>query len=63
MIDECTVKDFFPLPCIDMVYGISYVKGMIHFDLRYAYKLRLSDSGLHDDSIVETSLPIRPHSE
>ena len=62
IMDECTVKDYFPLSCIDMVYDISYVKYMIHVDLRYAYKLRLSDSGLHDDSIVATSLP-RPHTE
>jgi len=62
MMDECTVKDSFPLSCIDMVCDISYVKCVIHFDLRYAYKLRLSNSGLHDDSIVATSLP-RPHTE
>ncbi len=61
-MDECTVKDPFPLSCIDVVYDISYVKCMIHFDLRYAYKLRLSDSGLHDDSIAATSLS-RPHTE
>ena len=62
IMDECTVKDSFPLSCIDMIYGLSYVKFMIHFDLRYAYKLRLSDSGLHDESIAATSLP-RPHTE
>ena len=61
-MDECTVKDTFPLSCIDVVYDISYVKCMIYFDLRYAYKLRLSDFGLHDDSIAATSLP-RPHTE
>jgi len=37
IMDECIVKDSFPLSCNDMVYDISYVKYMIHFDLRYAY--------------------------
>ena len=61
-VHECTVKASFPLSCIDMVDDISDVKCIMHFDLRYAYKLRLSYSGLHDDSIAATSL-LRPHTE
>ena len=53
-LNECTVKDTFPLPRIDdLLDKLRNAKCMPHLDLRFAYnQVRMSDDGPQDDSIV-----------
>jgi hypothetical protein len=55
-LNECTVKDSFPLPRInDLLDQLRNAKYMTHLDLRLAYnQVRMSDDGPQDDSIVAT---------
>ena len=56
-LNECTVKDSFPLPRInDLLDKLRSAKCMAHLDLRSAYnQVRMSDDGPQDDYIVATS--------
>ena len=56
-LNECTVKDSFPLPRIDdLLDKLRSAKCMTHLDLRSAYnQVRMSDDGPQDDSIVATT--------
>ena len=56
-LNECTMKDAFPLPRIDdLLHNLRNAKCMTHMDLRFAYnQVRMSDDGLQDDSIVATA--------
>jgi hypothetical protein len=56
-LNECTVKDSFPLPRIDdLLDKLRSAKCMTHLDLRSAYnQVRMSDDGPQDDSIAATA--------
>jgi hypothetical protein len=56
-LNECTVKDSFPLPRIDdQLDKLRNAKCMTHLDLRSAHnQIRMSDDGQQDDSIVATA--------
>ncbi len=56
-LNECTVKDSFPLPRIDdLLDKLRSAKCMTHLDLRSTYnQVRMSDDGPQDDSIVATT--------
>ena len=53
-LNECTVKDSFPLLRIDdLLDKLRNAKCMTHLDLRSAYnQVRISDDSPHDDSIA-----------
>jgi hypothetical protein len=55
-LNECTVKDSFPLPRIDdLLDKLRNAKCMTHLDLRLAYsQVQMSDDGPQDDSIAKT---------
>ena len=57
-LNECIVKDSFPLPRIDDLLGkLRNAKSMTRLDLRSAYKqVRTSDDGPQDDFIVSTAI-------
>jgi len=56
-LNECTVKDSFPLPRIDdLLDKLRSARCMTHLDLRSAYnQVRMSDDGPQDDSIAATA--------
>ena len=56
-LNECTVKESFPLPHIDdLLDKLRNAKCMPHLDLRSAYnQVRMSDDGPQDDSIAVTT--------
>jgi hypothetical protein len=56
-LNECTMKDSFPLPRIDdLLDKLRSAKCMTHLDLRSAYnQVRISDDGPQDDSIDATA--------
>ncbi len=56
-LNECTVKDSFPLPQIDdLLYKLRNAKYMTHLVIRSAYnQVRMSDDGPQDDSIAATT--------
>ena len=56
-LNECNVKDYFPLPRIDdLLDKLRNAECMTHLDLRSAYnQVRMSDDGLQVDSIVATA--------
>jgi len=56
-LNECTVKDSFPLPQIDdLLETLCSAKFMTHLNLRSTYsQVRMSDDGPQDDSIVATA--------
>ena len=56
-LNECTMKDSFPLPRIDdLLDKLRSAKCMTHLDLRSAYnQVRISDDGPQDDSIPSTA--------
>ena len=53
-LNECIVKDSFPLPRIDDLHDkLRSAKCMTHLDLRSTYNhIRMSDDGPHDDPIA-----------
>jgi len=55
-LNECIMKDSFPLPRIDdLLDKLRSAKCMPHLDLRFTYiQVRMSDDGPQDDSIVAT---------
>jgi len=55
-LNECIVKDYFPLQRIDdLLDKLRSAKSMTHLDLRSAYnQVRMSDDGPQDDSIAAT---------
>jgi len=57
VLNECTVKDSFPLPRIDNLFDkLRSAKCMTHLDLRSAYnRVRMSNDGPQDYSIVATA--------
>ena len=56
-LNECNVKDSFPLPRTDdLLAKLRNAKCMTHLDLRSTYnQVRISDVGPQDDSIAETT--------
>ena len=56
-LNECIVKDIFPLPRIDdLLNKLRSAKCMTHLDLRSTYnQVRMPDDGPQDDSIVATA--------
>ena len=56
-LNECIVKDSFPLPRIDdLLDKLRSAKCMTHLDLRSTYnQVRMSDDGPQDDSIAATT--------
>jgi hypothetical protein len=56
-LNDCTVKDSLPLPCIDDLLDKSRnAKCMIHLELHSPYnQIRMSDDVSQDDSIVATA--------
>ena len=56
-LNECTMKDSFPLPRIDdLLDKLRSAMCMTHLDLRSTYtQVRMSDDGPQDDSIAATA--------
>ena len=63
-LNECTIKDSFPLPRIDdLIDKLRCASCMTHLDLRSAYnQVRMSNDGPSDNSIVATTFQgLTPH--
>ena len=63
-LNECTIKDSFPLPRIDdLIDKLRCASCMTHLDLRSAYnQVRMSDDGPSDNSIAATAFQgLTPH--
>jgi len=56
-LNECTMKDSFPIPRIDdLLDKLRSAKCLTHLDLRSAYnRVRMSNDGPQDDSIATTA--------